>query len=99
MSGTDFMYRHPFLICYDIRNPSIRTKIRNIISMYKILPSQNSCYECFMTYEEVNSLVEYCNKIIDVKTDKLALFLLDKRIPIYKNGVKTFINTDFFIVS
>jgi CRISPR-associated protein Cas2 len=80
------MWRHLFLIGYDIRNNRRRRHALRAIKGHAV-GGQKSIYECWLTQGELQSAMAMLRSVIDAETDRVVLIRLDPRSTVKTLGV------------
>lgn len=66
------MERRYYLFCYDVVSPALSRKALQMARKYS-LREQKSCFECFMTNEELREMKDWINQNF-TKEDKAGIF-------------------------
>lgn len=74
-----------YLIAYDITDEKRLNRVRHVLKGYST-GGQKSVYECFLTDDELASIVEELNLLIDEQSDRVHIFQVERRAKLYVLG-------------
>lgn len=80
------MTRTLYLVAYDITDPRRLSKVHNVIKNFST-GGQKSVYECFLTNGELITMLKYLGKVINIKEDRLHIFVMDGRSRTHTLGI------------
>ncbi len=80
------MTRVLYLVAYDITDPGRLYKVHNVIKNFST-GGQKSVYECFLTDRELELMLKYLCKVINIKNDRLHIFVMDGRSRTHTLGI------------
>ena len=90
-------HRHLYLVSYDIANTKRLYRVHKTIKEYAV-GGQNSCYECWMTHAEINTLEQHLRELMDAHEDRIHIFQLDPRMNTELIGRAQPARTDIFML-
>jgi CRISPR-associated protein Cas2 len=90
------MFRHLFLIAYDISSAARRRNVLNAVKGHAT-GGQKSLYECWMTSGELQQAIHAIRSLIDPADDRVLIIRLDHRASVHVLGMAVLpVDDDFF---